>query len=82
VTPVQSTLYGVSYVAPMAFLNMVLLACAASRKARTIRLLKAADAEQRTGFRWYRDGELADRAAPKTGSDTRARRRAPTRRPK
>jgi DNA-binding MurR/RpiR family transcriptional regulator len=58
VTPVQSTLYGVSYVAPMAFLNMVLVACAASRKARTLRLLKAADAEQRTGFRWYRDREL------------------------
>src|SRR5262245_20024800 len=55
IAPVQSTLYGVSYVAPMAFLNMVLVACAASRKARTIRQLKAADAEQRTGFRWYRD---------------------------
>src|SRR5207244_12912801 len=58
VTPVESTLYGVSYVAPMAFLNMVLIACAASRKARTMRLLKAADAEQRTGFRWYRDGDV------------------------
>jgi DNA-binding MurR/RpiR family transcriptional regulator len=55
VTPVQSTLYGVSYVAPMAFVNMVLVACAATRKSRTLRLLKAADAEQRTGFRWYRD---------------------------
>ena len=55
IAPVQSTLYGVSYVAPMAFLNLVLVACAASRKARTIRQLKAADAEQRTGFRRYRD---------------------------
>ena len=59
VAPVQSTLYGVSYVAPMAFLNALLVACAASRKARTIRLLQAADAEQRTGFRWYRDGDLS-----------------------
>jgi len=58
VTPVESTLYGVSYVAPMAFLNMLLVACATTRKARTMRLLKAADAEQRTGFRWYRDEEL------------------------
>lgn len=58
VTPVESTLYGVSYVAPMAFLNMVLAACAATRKTRTIQLMKAADAEQRTGFRWYRDSEL------------------------
>jgi DNA-binding MurR/RpiR family transcriptional regulator len=58
VTPVESTSYGVSYVAPMALLNMLLVGCAATRKARTIQLLKAADAEQRTGFRWYRDGEL------------------------
>jgi DNA-binding MurR/RpiR family transcriptional regulator len=58
VTPVESALYGVSYVAPMAAINMLLVACAATRKTRTVRLLKAADAEQRTGFRWYRDGEL------------------------
>lgn len=58
VTSVESTLYGVSYVAPMAWLNMLLVACAATRRARTIHLLKAADAEQRTGFRWYRDGKL------------------------
>lgn len=59
VTPVESTLYGVSYVAPMAWMNTLLVACAATRQARTTRLLKAADAEQRTGFRWYRDSELA-----------------------
>ncbi len=58
VTPIQGTLYGVSYVAPMAFLNMLLVACAVTRKARTLALLRAADAEQRTGFRWYRDEEL------------------------
>jgi DNA-binding MurR/RpiR family transcriptional regulator len=56
VTSVESTLYGVSYVAPLAWVNMLLVACAATRRARTIQLLKAADAEQRTGFRWYRDG--------------------------
>lgn len=53
VTPVESAVYGVSYVAPMAFLNMLLVACAGTRKARTTHLLKAAAAEQRTGFRWY-----------------------------
>ncbi len=58
VTPVEGTLYGVSYVAPMALLNMLLVACAIKRRSRTIRLLKAADAEQRTGFRWYRDTDL------------------------
>jgi DNA-binding MurR/RpiR family transcriptional regulator len=76
VAPVESTLYGVSYVAPMALLNLLLVACGATRKARTMELLKAADAEQRAGFRWYRDEELppsrrapADRtarAAPRT----------------
>ena len=59
VAPVESALYGVSYVAPMALLNLLLVTCAATRKARTIRLLKAADAEQRTDFRWYHDSELA-----------------------
>jgi DNA-binding MurR/RpiR family transcriptional regulator len=55
VAPVEGTSYGVSYVAPMALLNMVIVACAASRKARTLQLLKAADAEQRAGSRWYVD---------------------------
>lgn len=58
VAPVEATLYGVSYVAPMALLNMVVVACAATRKARTLKLLKAADAEQRAGFRWYVDDNL------------------------
>jgi RpiR family carbohydrate utilization transcriptional regulator len=53
VTSVESTLYGVSYVSPMAWLNMLLVACAASRRSRTVKLLKAANAEQKSGFRWY-----------------------------
>jgi RpiR family carbohydrate utilization transcriptional regulator len=75
VTPVESALYGVSYVAPMALLNLLLVTCAATRKARTIRLLKAADAEQRRDFRWYRDDELA---APRPRQPRAAKRRAPT----
>jgi len=58
VVPIETTLYGVSYVAPMALLNMLLVACAATRKKRTMRLLKAADAEQRTGYRWHREDGL------------------------
>lgn len=76
VTPVEGTAYGVSYVAPMAFLNLLLVACAATRKARTLRLLEAADVEQRTGFRWYRDGELPPPSAPAAGSRRSLRRRA------
>ena len=77
VAPVESTLYGVSYVAPMALLNLLLVACVATRQARTIRLLKAADAEQRTDFRWYRDEELA---ASRQVSPLRTARRVPPKR--
>jgi DNA-binding MurR/RpiR family transcriptional regulator len=58
VAPVDSPLYGVSYVAPMSLLNLLLAACVTTRKARTLRLLKTADAEQREGFRWYPDEAL------------------------
>jgi RpiR family carbohydrate utilization transcriptional regulator len=78
VAPVESTLYGVSYVAPMALLNLLLLACVATGKARTMRLLKAADAEQRAGFRWYRDEELA---SSRRASLVRAGKRVPAKRP-
>lgn len=65
VAPVEGTSYGVSYVAPMALLNMVIVATAATRKARTLKLLKAADAEQREGFRWYVDDNLSSSVPPK-----------------
>lgn len=74
VTPVEGTLLGVSYVAPMAFLNLLLGACATTRRARSLRLLKAADVEQRTGFRWYRNGDL-----PAATARPAASRRAPRR---
>lgn len=59
---VESPSYGVSYVAPMALLNMVLVACANYRRARALRFLKEADKEQRTGYRWYTEDRqvLAD----------------------
>jgi RpiR family carbohydrate utilization transcriptional regulator len=71
VAPVDSPLYGVSYVAPMSLLNLLLAACVTTRRKRTLRLLKTADAEQRAGFRWYRDESL-----PNGGSERvrRARR--------
>lgn len=65
VAPVQGTSYAVSYVAPMALLNMVVVATAATRKARTLKLLKTADAEQREGFRWYVDDNLSASEPPK-----------------
>lgn len=45
--------YGTSYTAPVALLNVILVAFAHYRRRRVMRLLKEADTEQRTGFRWY-----------------------------
>jgi len=45
--------FSASYVAPMALLNLLLVACAEARHAHTLELMKKADDEQRRGFRWY-----------------------------
>lgn len=50
---VRTPSFGVSYVAPIALLDVILVACANYRRARTLALLKDADREQRLGFRWY-----------------------------
>lgn len=52
---VESPSFAGSYVAPMALLNLIIVASANYRRARTIALLKAADDEQRRGYRWFRD---------------------------
>jgi RpiR family carbohydrate utilization transcriptional regulator len=54
-TSIETPAFAGSYVAPMAFQNVLLLACAHYRRARTLALLREADKEQRTGFRWYRE---------------------------
>jgi DNA-binding MurR/RpiR family transcriptional regulator len=46
---------GDSYVAPIALLNVLLIACANHRRTRTLALLKEAEREQRSGYRWYRE---------------------------
>jgi DNA-binding MurR/RpiR family transcriptional regulator len=50
---VETTSFGASYSAPMALLNVILVACANYRRARTLSLMREADKEQRLGFRWY-----------------------------
>jgi RpiR family carbohydrate utilization transcriptional regulator len=45
--------FGASYVAPIALLNVILVACANFRRRRTLSHLKQAEGEQRLGFRWY-----------------------------
>ena len=53
-TPVEAHLSN-SYTVPMSFLNVLLTVCAHQHRARTVRILKKADKEQRHGFRWYPD---------------------------
>jgi DNA-binding MurR/RpiR family transcriptional regulator len=50
---VQTPSFGSSYVAPIALINVILVACANYRRGRTFKLLKEAETEQRLGFRWY-----------------------------
>ena len=45
-----------SYVAPMALINALLVACTNYKRHHTLALLKQASDEQRSGFRWFSDG--------------------------
>jgi DNA-binding MurR/RpiR family transcriptional regulator len=51
--PVDAPSFGPSYVAPMALLNVLVVACANYKRARTLAILKKVQEEQRHGFRWY-----------------------------
>jgi DNA-binding MurR/RpiR family transcriptional regulator len=53
VTPTEGPLFAGSYVAAMALLNGLLVACSNYRRDRTLAILREAEKEQRTGFRWY-----------------------------
>jgi DNA-binding MurR/RpiR family transcriptional regulator len=50
---IEAPPFGASYVAPMAILDAILVACANYRRTRTLGLLRAADEEERRGSRWY-----------------------------
>jgi RpiR family transcriptional regulator, carbohydrate utilization regulator len=53
VTSTEHLSYADSYVAGMAFINAVLVACANVHRRRSVLLLKKVAQEQRSGFRWY-----------------------------
>ncbi len=55
VTPTEGPLFAGSYVAAMALLNGLLVACSNYRRDRTLAILREAEKEQRTGFRWYNE---------------------------
>jgi DNA-binding MurR/RpiR family transcriptional regulator len=52
-TAVETPSFGASYVAPIALLNALMMACGNYRRGRTLALLKRVEQEQRHGFRWY-----------------------------
>ena len=52
-TSVDTPSFGASYVAPMAFFNVLLAACANYKRSHTLALMKKVEEEQRHGFRWY-----------------------------
>ena len=54
-TPTEGPLFAGSYVAAMAFLNLLLVACSNYRRAHTLSILREAEKEQRIGFRWFID---------------------------
>jgi|SRR5215471_6491703 len=51
--PVDAPSFGPSYVAPMALINLIVMACANHKRSRTMAILKKLQEEQRHGFRWY-----------------------------
>lgn len=53
ITPVTSVSFANSYVAPMALLGTILVACAHTRTARTLALLRRSEEEDRADNRWY-----------------------------
>lgn len=53
-TSIKTPFFGVSYVAPMAFLNTFIVACANVRRPQVMKFIKQAAIEQREGFRWYK----------------------------
>src|SRR6202142_1930889 len=52
-TSVNTPSFGASYVAPMALLNVLVVACANYKRGRTLTIVKQLEQEQRHGFRWY-----------------------------
>lgn len=71
--PISSPSYTGSYVAPMALINAVILACAHLRPRRALAMLGRTEAEYRSGERWYQE-------PPRTSNGSRARRVAEERR--
>lgn len=52
---VEARSFGASYVAPLALVNAILVACASHKRTRTLALLHQVEDEQKHGFRWFEE---------------------------
>lgn len=73
VAPISSPSYTGSYVAPMALINAIILACAHLRPRRALAMLSRTEAEYRSGERWYQE-------PPRASNGPRVRRKPAGRR--
>ncbi len=69
-----------SYVAPMALMNTILIACAHLQPKRSLALLEKTEEEYRTGSRWYI--ENSRRIKPSANGDAKLNRKNPSSRKK
>jgi len=67
IAPISSPSYTGSYVAPLALINAIILACAHVRPKRALAMLSRTEAEYRSGERWYQE-------PPRASNGARARR--------
>ncbi|HSE15649.1 MAG TPA: MurR/RpiR family transcriptional regulator [Pyrinomonadaceae bacterium] len=63
VAPTSSPSFTGSYVAPIALLNTIIVACAHLRPQRALAMLSRTEQEYRTGRRWYQEPVRRSRAA-------------------
>src|SRR5678815_354277 len=68
IAPISSPSYTGSYVAPMALIDAIILACAHLQPKRALAMLSRTEAEYRSGERWYQEPPR-----PSNGSQTRRR---------
>jgi hypothetical protein len=63
IAPISSPSYTGSYVAPLALINAIILACAHVRPKRALAMLSRTEAEYRSGERWYQEPPRASNGA-------------------
>jgi DNA-binding MurR/RpiR family transcriptional regulator len=73
-TPTSSPSFTGSYVAPMALLNTIIVACAHLRPKRALAMLSLTEQEYRTGRRWYQEPVRRNRSAANGNAKTSKRR--------